>query len=73
MIYGWHRMIYFHFVKIWYNVRSFIYRRHISPTEGGYHIEDISPVPQGTDIIEKDRFLTESVFFCLTLYLCICD
>ena len=26
------------------NIRSFICRRHISSTEGGHHIEDISPV-----------------------------
>ena len=39
-----------------YNIRSFICRRHISSTEGGYHIEDISPVPQGTDIIVKNLF-----------------
>ncbi len=43
----------------------FICRRHISSTEGGYHIEDISPVPIGTDIIEKAHFcLTDkSVLF----------
>ena len=63
MIYGWHRMIYFHFVKIWYNIRSFICRRHISPTEGGYHIEDISPVPAGTDIIEKRQVSVETCRF----------
>ena len=42
--------------QIWYNIRSFICRRHISSTEGGYHIKDISPVPQGTDIIVKNLF-----------------
>ena len=30
-----------------------ICRRHISPHAVRYHIEDISPVPAGTDIIEK--------------------
>ena len=43
-----------------------ICRRRISPTEGGYHTEGISPVLQGTDIIEK-RLLCletkESFFF----------
>ncbi|MGN0611399.1 MAG: hypothetical protein ACI4JI_06400 [Ruminiclostridium sp.] len=34
-----------------------ICRRHISSTEGGYHIEDISPVPIGTDIIKKHTFV----------------
>ena len=34
----------------------FICPRHISSTEGGYHIEDISPVLKRTDIIEKDNF-----------------
>ena len=63
MIYGWHRMRYFHFAKIWYNIRSFICRRHISPTEGGYHIKDISPVPQGTDIIEKRQVSVETCRF----------
>ena len=38
-------MIYFHFVKIWYNIRSFIFRRNISSHEVRYHIADISPVP----------------------------
>ncbi|MBQ4564892.1 MAG: hypothetical protein IJA48_00935, partial [Oscillospiraceae bacterium] len=28
------------------------YAKHISSTAGGYHTEGISPVPQGTDIIE---------------------
>ena len=61
MIYSWCRMIYFRFAQIWYknltfgqnlvirfahnNIRFFICRRHISSTVGGYHIEDISPVP----------------------------
>jgi hypothetical protein len=27
--------------------------------EAGYHIEDISPVPQGTDIIEKSLLLSQ--------------
>ena len=31
-----------------------IYRRYISPTEGGYHIEDISP---GTDFTDRLRSL----------------
>ena len=44
------------------NIRSFICRRHISSTVGGYHIEDISPVPQGTDIIEKPTCRNKSVF-----------
>ena len=45
-------MIYFHFVKIWYNIRSLIFRRNISSLwiclrriHKGYHIADISPVP----------------------------
>ena len=45
------------------NIRSLICRRHISPTEGGYHIEDISPVPQGTDIIEKRQASVETCRF----------
>ena len=35
------------------NIRSIICRRHISSLAERYHIEDISPVPAGTDIIEK--------------------
>ena len=33
--------------------------------DSGYHVEDISPVPQGTDIIEKTSFVrqTKEVFF----------
>ncbi len=47
------------------NIRSFICRRHISSSEGGYHIEDISPVPQGTDIIKKSHLCrkTKVTFF----------
>ena len=37
-------------------------RRHISSTAGGYHIEDISPVPQGTDIIEKSTLPKQVLF-----------
>ena len=37
--------------------------RHISSAEGGYHIGDISPVPQGTDIIEKRQVSTETCLF----------
>ena len=47
------------------NIRSFICRRHISSHEVRYHIGDTSPVPQGTDIIEKSPFclLTKETFF----------
>ena len=38
------------------NIRSFICRRHISSLAERYHIEDISPVPTGTDIIVKALF-----------------
>ena len=41
--------------QAWYNIRSFICQRHISSLDKRYHIEDISPVPQGTDIIEKSH------------------
>ena len=41
--------------QAWYNIRSFICRKHISSLEERYHIEDISPVPTGTDIIEKSH------------------
>ena len=63
------RMIYCSFVAIWYknlpcgqnlviryahnDIRSFICRRHISSLKERYHTEGISPVPTGTDIIEK--------------------
>ena len=45
--------------QAWYNIRSFICRRHISSTEGGYHIEDISSVSQGTDIIENTLIVSQ--------------
>ena len=44
--------------QAWYNIRSFICRRHISSHEVRYHIEDISPVPTGTDIIVKKPLLS---------------
>lgn len=40
------RMIYFPFVKTWYNIRSLICRRHISSLAERYHTKGISPVPQ---------------------------
>ena len=46
-------------MQAWYNIRSFICRRHISSTEGGYHIEDISPVPRETDIIENTLIVSQ--------------
>ena len=45
--------------QAWYNIRSFICRRHLSSTEGGYHIEDISSVSQGTDIIENTLIVSQ--------------
>ena len=62
MIYGLGRMIY---LQRKYDIISVppICRRHISSLAEQYHIEDISPVPAGTDIIEKDRFLSKPVFF----------
>ena len=36
------RMIYFHFVKIWYNIRSLIFRRNISSHKVRYHIAGIA-------------------------------
>ena len=52
MIYGLRRMIY---LLCKYDIISvpFTCRRHISSAEGGYHIEDISPVPIGTDTLKK--------------------
>ena len=49
--------------QAWYNIRSLICSRHISPTAGGYHIEDISPVPAGTDNIEKRQVSVETCRF----------
>ena len=37
--------------------------KHISPHEVRYHIEDISPVPIGTDIIEKKDVPSRNAFF----------
>ena len=48
--------------QVWYNIRSFICRRHISSLAERYHIEDISPVPEGTDIIEKRTCKSKCVF-----------
>ena len=47
------------------NIRSFICRRHISSLAERYHTEGISPVPTGTDIIEKNHFcqVDKSDFF----------
>ena len=42
-------------------------RRHISSIEDGYHIEDISPVPKGTDIIEKPRSNERGFFMAAEL------
>jgi len=39
------------------------YAKHISSTAGGYHTEGISPVPQGTDIIEKRQVSVETCRF----------
>ena len=62
MIYGLRRMIY---LLRKYDIISVpSYAKRISSTAGGYHIEDISPVPSGTDIIEKTDFvLRQSRFF----------
>ena len=58
MIYGLRRMIYLPCGK--YDISVPSYFLYISPAarlqkvyhpHSGYHIEDISPVPQGTDII----------------------
>ena len=46
-------------MQVWYNIRSIICRRHISSLAERYHIEDISPVPVGTDIIEKRQVSKE--------------
>ena len=37
--------------------------RRISSTAGGYHIEDISPVPAGMDIIENRQVSVETCRF----------
>ena len=42
------------------NNRSIICRRHISSLVERYHIEDISPVPQGTDIVEKTHLCQQT-------------
>ena len=55
MIYGLRRMIYLHCKYDIISVPSYaegIYHR----TTVRYHIEDISPVPSGTDIIVKNLF-----------------
>ena len=61
MIYGFRRMIYLLRKHDIISVPS--YAKHISSTAGGYHIEDISPVPQGTDIIEKRQVSVETCRF----------
>ncbi len=65
MIYGWHRMIYLLCKHDIISVPPYaegIYHR----TTVRYHIEDISPVPTGTDIIVKKPLLpwqTKEVFY----------
>ncbi len=66
MIYGLLRMIY---LLCKYDIISVpSYAKRISSLAERYHIEDISPVPKGTDIIEKnDKFLSKLVVFFMEL------
>ena len=64
MIYGLRRMIY---LLRKYDIISVPpYAKGVSSLKERYHIEDISPVPQGTDIIEKKSLLStrqKTLFF----------
>ena len=69
MIYDLRRMIY---LRCKYDIISVpSYAKHISSTAGGYHTKSISPVPTGTDIIEKTSFLRTRFFHGGTAQICL--